>query len=183
VKALKPGKDDVIWFAFSGHGCMEEGDRLLCTRGKMIRREALSDAVKSKGARFAVVLSDCCAEEIGRVEAHEKLGARGQPTNVGARLKRLFRDYAGVFDVTSSSDFQYSFGGVFTPALIKRVLLGSAEDTWQGVLERTTKLCMAEGEGAMSKEGRRALREAGERVIDAQKPVAYAMPDEVSSRR
>ena len=183
VKALRPAKDDVVWFLYSGHGCMEEGDRLLCTRGKMLRREAVSDAVKKVGARLSVVLSDCCAEEIGRVAPHEKLGAAGRPTNLGERLKRLFRGYAGSFDVTSSSDYQYSFGGVFTPTLIKKVLLGSAEDTWQGVLERTAKICIAEGEGAMSKEGRRALRAAGEAVIDGQKPIAYAMPDEVSSRR
>ena len=52
--------------------------------------------------------------QIGRVEASEKLGA-ARPTNVGARLKKLFTGYKGFFDVTSSSDYQYSFGGVFTP--------------------------------------------------------------------
>jgi Caspase domain len=180
VKGLKPGKDDVVWFSFSGHGCMEEGDRLLCTHGKMLRREAASEAVKKLGARLGVVLSDCCAEEIGRVAPHEKLGAGGRSSNLGERLKKLFRGYRGLFDVTSSIDYQYSFGGVFTPALIKKVLLGSSEDTWEGVLARTTKLVMAEGEGAMSRDGRRALREAGEKVIDAQKPLAYTMPEEVS---
>ena len=94
-------------------------------------------------------------------------------------MNKLFRGYTGLFDVTSSADYQYSFGGVFTPALIKKVLLGSSEDTWEGVLERTIKVTMADGEGAMSKEGRRALREAGEDVIDAQKPVAYTMPEEM----
>ena len=177
VKALRPAKDDVVWFAYSGHGCMEEGDRLLCTRGKMLRRAAVSDALANTKARFGVILSDCCANEVGRVEPHEKLGA-GRPTDVGARMKKLFRSYRGRFDVTSSADYQYSFGGVFTPALIKQVLLGSGEDTWAGVLARTTKLVMAEGEGAMSKDGRRALRDKGQKVIDAQKPVAYAMPEE-----
>ena len=178
VKGLSPADDDVLWFAYSGHGAMAEGDRLLCTRGKMLRREAVSEAVQRVGGRFGVVLSDCCANEIGRLSPQEKLGA-GRPTRVGERMKKLFRGYRGFFDVTSSADYQYSFGGVFTPALIKKVLLGSSEDTWDGVLERTTKIVMADGEGAMSKDGRRALRQAGEEVIDAQMPVAYAMPEEV----
>jgi hypothetical protein len=178
VKALEPGKDDVVWFAYSGHGAMEEGDRLLCTRGKMLRRAAVSDAMAKVGARLAIVLSDCCANEIGRLSPEEKLGGAAKPADVGERLKKLFRNYKGVFDITSSSDYQYSFGGVFTPALIKKVLLGSKEDTWAGVVERTVKLVMADGEGAMSKEGRRTLREHGQKVIDEQKPVAFKLPQE-----
>lgn len=178
VMGIEPGEDDVVWFAYSGHGAMAEGERFLCTRGKLLRREAVSEAIQRVGGRFGVVLSDCCANEIGRLSPQEKLGA-GRPTQVGARMKKLFRGYRGFFDVTSSADYQYSFGGVFTPALIKKVLLGSSEDTWEGVLERTKKIVMADGEGAMSKDGRRALRQAGEEVIDAQMPVAYAMPEEV----
>jgi len=178
VQALEPGQDDVVWFAYSGHGAMAEGERFLCTRGKLLARAAVSDAMQSLDARLGVILSDCCANEIGRLSPKEKLGA-GKPTGVGERMKKLFRGYRGFFDVTSSADYQYSYGGVFTPALIKKVLLGSTEDTWDGVLARTTKLVMADGEGAMSKEGRRALQKAGQKVIDAQKPVAYKMPEEV----
>ncbi|MBK8259400.1 MAG: caspase family protein [Polyangiaceae bacterium] len=177
VQAFQPGEDDVVWFSYSGHGAMAEGDRLLCTRGKMLRRAAVSEAMQALGARFGVVLSDCCADEMGRVSPKETLGA-ARPTRLTARMNRLFRQYTGMFDVTSSADYQYSFGGVFTPTLIKKVLFGSSEDTWEGVLERTVKITMADGEGAMSKEGRRALRKVGEVVIEAQKPVAYAMPHE-----
>jgi hypothetical protein len=179
VKALKPGKDDVVWFAYSGHGAMAEGERFLCTRGKMLRRSAVSAAMAKAGGRLGVVLSDCCANDIGRVTAKETFGAAKRPTDLGPSLKKLFRGYKGLFDVTSSSDYQYSFGGVFTPVLIKKVLLAGHEDSWQGVIDQTTKLVMAEGAGAMSKDGKRALKEHGDKVIDAQKPVAYTLPDEV----
>src|SRR4051812_49542686 len=43
-------------------------------------------------------------------------------------LRKLFRDYEGVFDVSSSDSYQYSFGGVFTPTLIDKVLLKNTPD-------------------------------------------------------
>lgn len=176
IEGVKAGADDVVWFMYSGHGGMEEGDRLLVTHGKMLRREAVSKAVAAKGARLALVLSDCCANEMGRLSPEEKMGAAGPGGDNTEKLRALFTDYAGVFDVSSSSDFQYSFGGVFTPALIEKVLTRRTPDSWEEVFAETQKLALDSTEGAMTPEGRRALKKAGLEVVDAQKPIAFALP-------
>ena len=177
IKLIEVGPDDVVWFFYSGHGCMEEGDRLLCTHGKMVRRESVVKAVKAKGARFAAVLSDCCAVEAGKLEPSEKLMGAGRGAS-REQLEKLFRRARGLFDVSSSEDYQYSFGGVFTPSLVEKTILGGATDSWREVFNRTQKLAMAQSDGALPADAKKKLRAEGKTVETHQKPVAFTLPDE-----
>jgi hypothetical protein len=176
IKALKAAEDDVVWFLYSGHGGMEEGDRLLVTHGKMLRRGAVGDALRATGARLRILLTDCCANEMGRIPPNQKLGASRPGADRDKRLAKLFRGYRGAVDLGSSSDFQYSFGGVFTPTLIEEVLLSKTPETWAAVFEETQRITMQRADGAMSEDGRRALKREGREVEDAQKPVAFSLP-------
>ena len=175
IGALSPGKDDIIWFCYSGHGCMEEGDRLFNVRGKMIRRDVIVKAVTAKTARLRFVISDCCAVEVGRLAPEEKMAGShaGAPSE---NLRKLFRDYKGLFDVSSSENYQYSFGGVFTPTLIEKVLLRQTPDTWAAVFEKTQKMTMASADGALPGDAKKKLQKAGQKVEDHQKPVAFKLP-------
>ena len=174
IGALEPERDDIVWFCYSGHGCMEEGDRLLNTHGKMLRRDAVVKAVTAKSARLHLVVSDCCAVEIGRVAPQDKMGA--SPGAPSENLRKLFRDYQGVFDVSSSDSYQYSFGGVFTPTLIDQVLLRNTPDTWEAVFEKTQKITMASADGALPADAKKKLRKEGKKAEDQQKPVAFTLP-------
>jgi hypothetical protein len=156
---------------------MEEGDRLLCTHAKMVRRAAVVEAVAARKARFSVVLSDCCAVEGGRLEPGEKLEGAAPPS--AERLRKLFRGYAGLFDVSSSADYQYSFGGVFTPTLVEKSLLGGSLDSWADIFEKTQRLSMAHADGALPPEAKRKLKKEGLTVETHQKPVAFSLPSEV----
>jgi hypothetical protein len=175
IGALATGKDDIVWFCYSGHGCMEEGDRLFNVRGKMIRRDAIVKAVAAKSARLRFVISDCCAVEVGRLAPEEKM-AGSHAAASSENLRKLFRDYKGLFDVSSSDSYQYSFGGVFTPTLIERVLLRQTPDTWAAVFEKTQKLTMASADGALPSDAKKKLQKAGQKVEDHQKPVAFKLP-------
>ena len=178
IGALEPERDDIVWFCYSGHGCMEEGDRLFNTHGKMLRRDAVVKAVTAKRARLHLVVSDCCAVEIGRVAPEDKMGAsHGAPPT--ENLRKLFRDYQGVFDVSSSDSYQYSFGGVFTPTLIDKVLLKNTPDTWEAVFEKTQKITMASADGALPADAKKKLRKEGKKAEDQQKPVAFTLPRRV----
>ena len=92
------------------------------------------------------------------------------------KLRKLFRDYRGVFDVSSSDSFQYSFGGVFTPALIEKVILGNTPDSWQAVFEKTQKITMASADGALPADAKKKLKREGKAAEDHQKPVAFTLP-------
>ena len=176
VGALEPAADDVVWFCYSGHGCMEEGDRLFNTCGPMLRRQAIVDAVTATSARLKMITSDCCAVEIGRVAPEEKVGAGHGTAPPSEKLRKLFRDYSGVFDVSSSDSFQYSFGGVFTPTLVDKVLLGNTPDTWQQVFDKTQKMTMASAEGALPEDAKKKLKKEGKKAEDHQKPIAFTLP-------
>ena len=124
------------------------------------------------------VVSDCCAVEIGRVAPQGKMGAgRGAPP--AENLRKLFRNYQGVFDVSSSDSYQYSFGGVFTPTLIDEVLLRNTPDTWEAVFAKTQKITMASADGALPEDAKKKLRKEGKKAEDQQKPVAFTLPRRV----
>ena len=110
-----------------------------------------------------------------RVAPEEKVGA-GHGNAPSPKLRKLFRDYKGVFDVCSSDSFQYSFGGVFTPTLIDKVLLGNTPETWEAVFEKTQKITMASAEGALPADAKKKLKREGKVAEDHQKPVAIEFP-------
>jgi hypothetical protein len=123
-----------------------------------------------------MITSDCCAVEIGRVPPDEKVGAGHGAAPPSEKLRKLFRDYSGVFDVSSSDSFQYSFGGVFTPTLVDKVLLRNTPDTWQQVFDKTQKMTMASADGALPEDAKKKLKKEGKKAEDHQKPIAFTLP-------
>ena len=175
VEAMAPGSNDVVLFYYSGHGCMEEKDRLLCTRGKMLRRQKVVETLNATAARLKMVFSDCCAVEIGRVPKEEKLGAARLFSDREPNLRKLFLGHRGLLDIVSSADFQFSYGGVFTPALVKETLLSSPPAGWDEVFERVREIAL-ESKGAMPEDMRKKFKKAGIPYEDGQKPEAHSLP-------
>ncbi|MEI7894647.1 MAG: caspase family protein, partial [Myxococcales bacterium] len=175
IKKLTPGKNDIVWVYYTGHGGMAEAEHLLCTCGVMLQRAKVVELVAALPARLKVVLTDCCAVEIGRVEEGQVLAA-GRPQDQVANWRKLFLQHQGLLDATSSSYFQYSFGGVFTPTLVGDVLGQRPPETWTKLFELVQKKVVASTSGAVPEEMKKKLKAQGIAITDGQKPFAYSMP-------
>lgn len=176
LDALETGPDDVVWFVFTGHGGTAQGDAHWCTRGELLRRAEVVDRVRAQPARLRVVVSDCCSSEMGRVQARRHTGeARRKSSDEVEAWRSLFLGHEGVFDVTSSSEYQYSFAGVFTPALLRDTLLRDPPRSWHVAFERARAICQV-SEGALPEEYKSRFERVGARVESGQTPWAFALP-------
>lgn len=176
LDALVTDERDVVWCVFSGHGGTAEGDPYWCTRGALLRRAEVVDRVRDQRARLRVILSDCCSSEMGRVSSKRRTGeARGGAVDEVEAWRSLFLDHEGVFDVTSSSEYQYSFAGVFTPAMVRDTLLREPPRSWHVVFERTRELCQ-QADGALPEEYKSRFERVGATVTSGQTPWAFALP-------
>lgn len=176
LDALETQEQDVVWCVFSGHGASAQGDNYWCARGGLLRRADVVDRVRSQPARLRVVLSDCCSSELGRVAPKKKLGRARAPAEDHADAWRcLLLEHEGVFDVTSSSEYQFSFAGVFTPALVRETLLRAPPRSWHVVFERVRELCQ-QAEGALPRDLVERFERVGAHLSAAQTPWAFALP-------
>ncbi len=112
VHELKPRPEDTVMFYFSGHGASDDqGHYLALAKGKLPRKQIL-EAMVSKGARLAVLITDCCNL---RSDGYAYLAPQfvprvpHSPTPV---FRALFLEPKGVVDINSSAPGESAF---FTP--------------------------------------------------------------------
>ncbi|MFO0628972.1 MAG: caspase family protein [Polyangiales bacterium] len=176
LDAVEAAEADVVWVVFSGHGGSAEGDYYWVTRGRMLRRAEVVERVREKAARLRVVLSDCCSSEMGRVTPPRRKGeARPDEDDRVDAWRALLLEHEGMVDLTSSSEYQYSFAGVFTPALVRDTLMRDTPRSWHVVFERVRRLCQR-CEGALPEALARRFERVGARVEAGQTPWAFALP-------
>lgn len=117
---LSVQSNDAVFCFFAGHGAVEGGDHvIMMTDGAKLRRADLLAAMKKKGARLTVLVTDSCARE--ETQTRAPVYELVKPDRVEL-CRYLFFRHTGVVDVNSSSppdQLAYGdgkYGGVFTSA-------------------------------------------------------------------
>ncbi len=139
LKALNPGKDDVVFFYYSGHG-----GRMSNKKGRwpdMALPDTLTDlsypaseiSKKAVKPRFVIAMGDCCNSYMDKSVSSKTKSAKST-----TGLKALFLEPKGVIVASSSEPGQYSLGGsdggVFTNAYIKAAY-NPSNDSWDRLLK------------------------------------------------
>lgn len=117
VKALPVTADDSLLLYYAGHGAWADtGPYLRMGGGKILPRADLLAALKARGARLTLLLTDCCSTYVGQIMLFA-------PGTIDPDVYRdLFFRHRGVVDVTAAERGQVAvgdmnLGGVFTRSL------------------------------------------------------------------
>lgn len=157
LNSLTCGKDDIVIFYYSGHGGRSAKDTSvypqLCLKhpayqqDKWIPMYRVIEKLKSKGARFTLVLSDCCNKAQNYVTAKSAM-SQDEATavaeeKIAGNYRKLFLEKKGMVIVTSSRKGQVSWptsknGGLFSLAFFEVALYnacaGNIPASWEDVL-------------------------------------------------
>lgn len=120
VEKLKPGDDDVTVVYFSGHGGYNAQlkEHMVFLRGETLGRKKLAKALKQRGGRHQVILTDTCSNVVD-VPIPAPWGP--PPENVTPLFRSLFMEPRGFTDVSATQPGEFGQatpgGGVFTIAL------------------------------------------------------------------
>ena len=159
IRALSPGRDDVVLFYFSGHGGMiSQTDRrtfLIVTdpanpsRGANLLRADLEADIDAHNCRLKLIITDCCsnsAKEIGARNYVDFASVRGATTRT---IKDLFGDHKGLLHVNGATEGQYGWSigigkaGIFTDALMLSIT-EDADKTGDDFIEWSEVLTVAQ---------------------------------------
>ncbi len=162
---LHPGKDDIIVFAYSGHGFrwqdQTEKYPMMDLRSSSYANVSADNSANvadvynmltGKGARLTLILSDCCNSSIGRNQLTTSgfLNAKSDVNADMTRLQRLFLNARGNVIATAAQPGQYSWGnnasgGFFTSSFIQALreeisYFKTATSSWDAIINRTLEL-------------------------------------------
>ncbi len=109
IRNCPAGADDAIVVYWSGHGGFEDGEHLLVSQnGTSIRRSKLLDAMKSRGARLVVLLTDSCADYRQTASKIHNMGefapSGAPPMEISPLFDKLFFLSSGVVDVNAATE-------------------------------------------------------------------------------
>lgn len=163
LNSLRCNKDDIIMFFYTGHGTRSSRDESafpqMCLKygiydqDKFVAVHTVIEKLQAKGARFTLVMTDCCNNIIQGVSAKSLLsqdgGAIVYDKAVAHCYRKLFLENKGLVAMTGCKKGQYSYcgpiiGGVFTDSFFGRVLYkvckGEIPASWEKVLETVTSV-------------------------------------------
>ncbi len=187
-QSLNVNRDDVLLFYYFGHGsCSGCGQHRMNGKHDTVCREAVLRAMKAKGARLNVLLTDCCASIVPdaryRLSQDDKpvLSTGNEPTMEDARvLSQLLLRSKGTADITASQIGQLAWarrdkGGVFTTAFFNSLTQKRVEDIMQTRGGNAVVSWFAFYENGLLKAIDPAANEFG--VTAPQKPHFFDLPD------
>lgn len=130
IAELKPAPEDTILFYYSGHGESDDrGHYLAMAQGKLYRSQLL-DALRNKGARLVVLLTDCCNLRSDGAIVMAPAFVEEYPEVPSPIARSLFLQPRGVVDINGSAPGEGAFfpplgteesgrGSLFTRALVE----------------------------------------------------------------
>ncbi len=166
LNGLKPGKNDIIIFYFSGHGFRIPGETrtelprmVLSNRYTLEELEGISlsmqdvvDIIQKKPSAFNLVISDCCNVEfpLPRSDGQPPITTgKGIPSKIYSKnFEQLFLKPRGTLVFSSASPKQYSvgnplLGGFFTwhfrVALSKYLSSPNSNVSWDNIFAEAAK--------------------------------------------
>ncbi len=134
LKMLRPHKNDIVVFYYTGHGYRKNDDRrrypyidLRCKKRdnyltETLNMEDIYHFIKRKGARMNLVLSDCCNSYIGKYNAVASAPPKKKTTDMqfdNDNIRMLFLKakisiLATAADSTQRASGNPAFGGFFS---------------------------------------------------------------------
>ena len=111
IAALRPGPDDAVVVFFSGHGAFDNQEEQYFKFPRLgpqafLTRRQVRDAIKAKGSRLGVLLTDCCNNMsiIPKLPRAPYVGAPMAPAaaSFSPLFRSLFLETSGFVDLTSS---------------------------------------------------------------------------------
>ena len=153
LNQLNCGKDDIIFFYYSGHGARAVSDNseypqlALCYGGGCSDNDffplhKVNDAIKAKNPRFSIVMADCCNSILAGLSAKQLSGSSTELKNSTIEsYKTLFAKNKGNIIVSSSRAGETSAatpaGGLFTINFLHALqeAVFSSDPKWSSVLE------------------------------------------------
>jgi Caspase domain len=163
LNGLNPGKNDIVFFAYTGHGFrwsnqtekypqldMRYNPYTSITTESSITLKEVYDIITSKSARLNIVLGDCCNSDVGvnQRTSNTFLSARNDANFNRKNLEKLFYNSDGDVIATAASPGQVSWsnsvnGGFFLSSFFQafREEIGylDTDPSWSGMLSNTIK--------------------------------------------
>lgn len=159
LNSLKCNKNDIVLFYYSGHGTRSPQDKsefpqmLLKYHGydqdKFVPVHTVIEKLQAKGARFTLVMADCCNNSSQGVSPKTLMSRDGgslvENNAVARNYRKLFLESQGMVAVTGCKKGQCSLGGkgggLFTNQFFENSLYSAAKGeipaTWNSVLQNT----------------------------------------------
>lgn len=107
--------DDALVVFWAGHGAFKNGEHCLAANGSLIERSRLLDAMKSRGARLTVLITDCCSDyrEATEFQNRKEFPPSAQTLYGSAGITPLFDNLffqsRGVVDVCAAIEGSKAF--------------------------------------------------------------------------
>ena len=140
ITNLRPAKNDIVFFCFNGHGFRwdDQKDRYpnICmigpnddVYGNYVATTDIYNAIKNKGARLSVIITDCCNSKLGEYAPRQKentLFSRSNTKVSKKRMSELFLGTKGVILATAAKPGEYAWsfdgtGSAFTQSFISQL--------------------------------------------------------------
>ncbi len=159
ITNLRPAKNDIVFFCFNGHGFRWDDQKDMYPNicmigpnddvyGNYVATTDIYNAIKNKGARLSVVITDCCNSKYGERGPRQKentLFSRSNTRVSKKRMSELFLGTKGMILATAAKPGEYAWsfegtGSAFTQSFIsqlrKEVSATHTESpSWQRLLD------------------------------------------------
>ena len=205
IRALRPARDDVVFFYFSGHGGMiSDSDRRTFlivsdpanpSRGAKLLRADLEADIDAHNCQLKLIITDCCSNHA------KETGTRNHVTFATVRgvtsktIRNLFGEHKGLLHINGATEGQYGWSlgvgkaGIFTDALMSSI----AEDSdktgddfveWSEVLTVAQKITGERWQALGFGENKSAYEASGmdPEQITVQTPRVYSAPSRTTGK-
>ena len=159
ITNLHPAKNDSVFFCFNGHGFRWDDQKdmypNICMMGpnddvygNYVATTDIYNAIKNKGARLSVVITDCCNAKYGEYGPRQRnntLFSRSHTKVSKKRMSELFLGSKGVILATAAKPGEYAWsfdgtGSAFTQSFITQLrreasATQTANPSWQRVID------------------------------------------------
>ena len=147
LNRLSVGRNDVIFFYYSGHGGNSDvgsGWPFMDLKGGRFELKEVHRTLKFKNPRFFLVIGDTCNNFKGNFSITESRGGQGGDGSRAENYRQLFLNYRGYIMASSSEPGESSWGnsqdgGFFTYGFLKSLnqeLASYSSPNWYTIMKR-----------------------------------------------